>query len=94
MNRPSHGVHAQSVQRRHTRPRCVLPFAARPQAVRPRGGHARRDAGRVPYGQGPCDRGFGSYFPSEPQFPSCGDRFPSRQGMFGVFPNTFQGQMP
>jgi hypothetical protein len=94
MNRPSHGVHAQSVQRRPRSPRGVLPLAARPQAVRPRGGRARRDAGRVSYGQGPCDRGFGSYFPSGPQFPSCGDRFPLGPGMFGVFPNTFQGQMP
>jgi hypothetical protein len=94
MNRPSHGVHAQSIQRRPARPIGVLRLAARPQAVRPRGGRARRDAGRVPYGQGPCDRGFGSYFPSGPQFPSCGDRFPSEPGTFGVFPNTFQGQMP
>ena len=89
MNRPSHGVHAQPVQRRPARPRGVLPLAARPQAVIPRGGHARRDAGRVSYGQGPCDRGFGSYFPSGPQFPSYGDLFPSGSGMFGVFPNTF-----
>jgi hypothetical protein len=94
MNRPSHGVHAQPVERRPTRPRGVLLLAARPQAVRPRGGRARRDAGRVPCGQGPCDKGFGSYFPSGPQFPSCGDRSPSEPGMFGVFPNTFQGQMP
>jgi hypothetical protein len=94
MNRPSHGVHAQPVQRRPRRPSGVLPLAARPQAVRLRGGRARRDAGRVSYGQEPCDRGFGSYFPSGPQFPSCGDRFPSGPGMFGVFPNTFQGQIP
>jgi hypothetical protein len=53
MNRPSHSVHAQPVQRRPRRPRGVLPLAARPQAMRPRGGRARRDAGRVPYGQGP-----------------------------------------
>jgi hypothetical protein len=50
------------------RPRGVLPLAARPQAVRPHGGCARRDAGRVPYGQGPCDRGFGSYFPVDHNF--------------------------
>jgi hypothetical protein len=43
--------------------------------------------------QGPHDRGFGSCFPSGPQFPSCGDRFPLGPGMFGVFPNTFQRQM-
>jgi hypothetical protein len=66
MNRPSHGVHAQPVQRRPARPRGVLPLAARPQAVRPCGGRARQDAGHVLYGQGPCDRGFGSYFPSGP----------------------------
>jgi hypothetical protein len=66
MNRPSHGVHAQPIQRRHGRPRGVLPLAARPQAVRPRGGRARWDASRVPYGQGPCDRGFGSYFLNGP----------------------------
>jgi hypothetical protein len=60
MNRPSHGVHAQPVQRRPGRPKGVLPLAARSQAVRPRGGRARRDAGRVSYGQGPCDRSFGS----------------------------------
>jgi hypothetical protein len=94
MNRPSHGVHAQPVQRRPTRPRGVFPLAARPQAVRPHGGRAQWDAGRVPYGQEPRDRGFSSYFPSGPQFPSCGDRFPLERGMFGVFPNTFQGQLP
>jgi hypothetical protein len=94
MNHPSHDVHAKPVQRHPGRPRGVLPLAARPQAVRPHGGHARRDVGRVSYGQGPCDRGFGSYFPSGPQFPSCGDCFPLGPGMFSVFPNTFQGQMP
>jgi hypothetical protein len=92
MNHPSHGVHAQPVQRRPGRPRGVLPLVARSQAVRPRGGRARRNAGHVSYGQGPCDRGFGSYFPSGPQFSSCGDRFPSGPGMFGVFPKTFQGK--
>jgi hypothetical protein len=94
MNHPSLGVHAQPIQRRPTRPRGVLLLVARPQVVRPRGGHAQRDAGRVPYGQGPLDRGFGSYFPSGPQFPFCGDRFPSEPWLFGVFPNTFQWQMP
>jgi hypothetical protein len=89
MNRLSHGVHAQPIQRCPARPRSDLPLAARPQAVRPCGGRARQGAGCVPYGQGPRDRGFGSYFPSGPQFPSCGDRFPSGSGMFGVFPNTF-----
>jgi hypothetical protein len=93
MNSPSHGVHDQPVQRRPARPRGVLPLTTKPQVVRPCDGCARWDASRVPYGQGPCDRGFGSYFPSGPQFPSCGDRFPSELGMFGVFPNTFQGQM-
>jgi hypothetical protein len=37
MNCPSHGVHAQPVQRRPGRPRGVLPLAAKSQAVRPRG---------------------------------------------------------
>jgi hypothetical protein len=50
MNRPSHGVHAQPVQRCPSRPRGALTLAVRPQGVRPRGGHARRGAGRVPYG--------------------------------------------
>ena len=68
MNRPSHGVHAQPIQRCPTRPRCVLPLATRPQAVRPCGGRSRQDAGRVPYGQGPRDRGFGSYFPADHSF--------------------------
>jgi hypothetical protein len=40
MNRPSHGVHAQPVQRCPARPRGVLPMAARPQAARPRVGRA------------------------------------------------------
>jgi hypothetical protein len=34
-NCPSHGVHDFLAQRRTTRPRCALPLAARPQAVRP-----------------------------------------------------------
>jgi hypothetical protein len=74
------------------RPRGVLPLAARPQTVIPHGGRARWDAGHVPYGQGPCDRGFGSYFPGGPQFPSCGDRFPSELGMFGVSLTLFRGK--
>jgi hypothetical protein len=93
MNRPSHGVHELPVKRHPARSRGALPHADRPQTVTPRGGHARLAAGRVPYDQGPHDRGFGSYFLSGPQFPSRGDRFPSGLGMFGVFPNTFQGQM-
>jgi hypothetical protein len=32
--------------------------------------------------------------PVDHNFPSCGDRFPSRPRMGGVFPNTFYGQMP
>jgi hypothetical protein len=51
MNRPSHGVHAQLVQRRPGRPRGVLPLAARSQAVRLHGGRVRRNAGRVSYGR-------------------------------------------
>jgi hypothetical protein len=42
----------------------------------------------------PRGSGFGSYFPSGPQFPSRGDRFPLGPGMAGVFPNTSYGQMP
>jgi hypothetical protein len=94
MNHPFHGVHAQLVQIRPMRPRGALPLAARPQAVRPHGGRAPWGAGRVSYGQGPCDSGFGSYFPNGPQFSSYGDRFPSGPGLGGVFPNTFYGQMP
>jgi hypothetical protein len=90
-NRPSHGVHAQPVQRRPVRPRGTLPFAARPQAERPQGGRAPRGAGCVPYVQGPRGSVFNSYFPNGPQFPSCSDRFPSRPRMSGVFPNTFYG---
>jgi hypothetical protein len=41
MNRLSHGVHGLPIQRRPTRPRGALLLAARPQAVRSRGGHAR-----------------------------------------------------
>jgi hypothetical protein len=40
MNRPSHGVHAQPIQRHPARPRGVVPLAARSQEQRPRGGHA------------------------------------------------------
>jgi hypothetical protein len=76
MNHPSHGVHAQPVQRRPVRPRGALPLAARPQAVRPRGGRARWGASHVPYDQGPRDSGFGSPFSSGSQFPSRGDRYP------------------
>ena len=73
------------------KPRGALPLAARPQAGKPRGGRSWWGAGHVPYGQGPRDKDFGSYYPSGPQFPSCGDRFPSGSGMFGVFPSTFYG---
>jgi hypothetical protein len=68
MNRPSHGVHDPPIQRFPTRPRGALPLAARPHAVRPHGGRAQWGAGHVPYGQGPYGSGFGSYFPSRPQF--------------------------
>jgi hypothetical protein len=91
MNRLSHGVHDLPIRRRHARPRGALPLAARPQTVRPCGGRAWQSAGHVPYGQGPRGRGFGSYFPSGPQFPSCDDRFPLGSGMVGESPNTFYG---
>jgi hypothetical protein len=68
-----------------------LPLDTKPKAVRPQGGHAWWGAGHVPYGQGPHDRGFGSYFPSGPQFPSCGDRFSFGLGMGGVFLTPFLG---
>jgi hypothetical protein len=45
-------------------------LAARPQEERPHCGRARRSAIRVPYGQGPCGSGFGSYFSSRPQLSS------------------------
>jgi hypothetical protein len=44
--------------------------------------------------KGPYVSGFGSYFLNEPQFPSCGDRFPSGPGMSVVFSNTFYRQIP
>jgi hypothetical protein len=91
MNCRFHGVHAKPVQRRPARPRGTLPLATRSKEERSRGGRARWGAGHVPYGQGHCGSGFGSYFPSGPQFPSCGDRFPSELGMAGVVPNTFYG---
>ena len=53
MNHLSHGVHGSLVQRCPMRPRGAFPHASRPQAMRPRGGHAPRGASRVPYGQGP-----------------------------------------
>jgi hypothetical protein len=93
MNRPSHEVHDPPVQRRPVRPRGALPLVARPQRERPHCGRARRVAGHEPYGQGLRDNGFGYYFPTGPQFPSCGDRFSSGPRMCGVFPKTFQGQM-
>jgi hypothetical protein len=85
MNHPSHDVYAQPIQIRPTRPRGALPLTARPLEERPRGGHVLRDGGCVPYGQGPRDSGFDSYFSSGTQFPSYGDRFPSGPGMSGVF---------
>ena len=94
MNHPSHGVHAQPIQIRPMRPRGALPLTARPLEERPHGGHALRDGGCVPYGQGPRGSGYDSYFPSGPWFPSCGDRLPSGMEMSGAFPNTFYGQMP
>jgi hypothetical protein len=86
MNHPSYGVHDLPIQIYLARPRGDLPHATRPQAVRPRGGYARQSASHVPYGQEPRGRVLGSHFPSGPQFPSRGDRYPpSGPGMFGVF---------
>jgi hypothetical protein len=41
MNHLSHGVHDLPIQRHPVRPRGSLPLAARPEAQRPQGGHAR-----------------------------------------------------
>jgi hypothetical protein len=50
MTCPSHGVNNFPAQRCLARYRCDLPFAARPQAVRPQGGLAWRGTSHVPYG--------------------------------------------
>jgi hypothetical protein len=95
MNRLSHGVHDLPVRRCPSMPRGALPLVARPQAEIPHGGHARWGVGHVPYGQGPRESGFDSYFLGGPQFLSCGDHFPPlRLGMTDVFPTTFYGQIP
>jgi hypothetical protein len=60
MNHLSHGVHDLPVQRHPARPRGYLPLAARPEAQRPQGGHARQGASRVPYYQGPHGSSLGS----------------------------------
>jgi hypothetical protein len=94
MSRHSHGVHARPVQRHPTRLRGALPLAAKFQEERPRGGHALWGVGHVPLWLRTRGSGFGSYFHSGPQFPSCGDRYPPMgPGMTDIFPNTLQGQM-
>lgn len=52
MYHPSHGVHIPPILRSSTRPRGALPLVARPQAVRPHGGHAWW-GGHVPYAKDP-----------------------------------------
>ena len=94
MYRPPHGVHVPPVQRHSVRPRGAMPQGARPQVARPRGGRARRGPSHDLYDSGPRDGGFQSHTPSGPRFPPRGDRFsPMGHGMYGVFPNTFPGQM-
>jgi hypothetical protein len=74
-----------------------MPQDARPQVVRPRGGHggrARRGSGHDQYDFGRRGSSFQSNSSSGPRFPPCRARFPQMgHGMFGVFPNTFPGQM-
>jgi hypothetical protein len=94
---PPHGMYVSPIQRRNARPRGVMPQGARPQIARPRGGcggHARRGLGCGQYDFGSRGSGFQSYSSSGPRFPPRGARF-SQMGhsMFGVFPNTFLGQM-
>jgi hypothetical protein len=62
--------------------------------VRPHGGCARYGSGRDQYDFGPHGSGFQSYSSSGPRFPLRGAHFSQMgHGMFGVFPNTFSGQM-
>ena len=71
-----------------------MPQGARPQVARPRGGRAWCGLGCDQYDFGPRGSGFQSYSSSGPHFPPHGDRFPQMgHVMFGVFPNTFIGQM-
>jgi hypothetical protein len=94
MYRPPHGVHVPPVQRRNARPREAMPQGARPQVARPCGGRVQRDSGRDQYDFGPRGSGFQSYSSSRPRFLPHGARFPQIGcGMFGVFSNTFPGQM-
>jgi hypothetical protein len=91
---PPLGVHVLPVQRHNARPKGAMPQGGRPQAVRPRGGHAPRGLGRGQYDPEFRGGGFQSHSFSGPHFPHRGDRFPQMgHGMFGVFPNTFLGQM-
>jgi hypothetical protein len=66
MNCLFHGVHDLPIRRCPGRPRGALPLAVRPLVKRSHDGHAYRGASCVPYGQGPCGTGFGSYFPNGP----------------------------
>jgi hypothetical protein len=71
-----------------------MPQGARPQVVRPRGGRAQHGSGHDQYDFGPRGSGFQSYSSSVPRFRPRGARFSQMgRGMFGVFPNTFLGQM-
>jgi hypothetical protein len=74
-----------------------MPQGARPQVARPRGGRggrARRGLGHDQYDFGPRGSGFQSYSSSGPRFPPRDAHFPQMgHGMFGVFSNTFPGQM-
>jgi hypothetical protein len=76
-----------------------MPQGARPQVARPHGGNgarAQRGSSRGQYDFEPHGGGFGfqSHSSSGPCFPPYGVRFPQMgHGMFGVFSNTFLGQM-
>jgi hypothetical protein len=90
MYHPPHGVHVPPVQRRNAQ-------GARPQVVRPhggRGGRAQRGSGHDQYDFGHHGSGFQSYSSNGPRFPLRGAHFPQMgHDMFGVFPNTFPGQI-
>lgn len=94
VHRPSHGMHGSPTQRHTTRPRGARPQGARPQFVRPRDGRARRGPSRSQYESRSRGSGSQSYTSSGPRFPFRGDRsFPIGHEMYGVFPNSFPGQM-
>jgi len=69
-----------------------MPQGARPQAMGPCGGRARRSSGRGQYDFGFCG-GFQSHSFSGPHFSPRGDCFSQMGlGMFGVFLTLIQGK--